>query len=171
MRRLVTAVLALGLMAIAASAARADGLFTLTEVCSDNIPVSANGSFNIDETCPMGDFAVTGGYSCSYNSGANLLPVIVSVNTFFGGYVGGPFPNGWQTIGQTLSSADVTNHTYACVNKSSGEVKIVAQCTVGTNASPCHAHDTCTDLSGQSAQPVISNPTCQVCVSCAGEPI
>jgi len=140
MRRLVTAVLALGLMAIAASAARATPppVGTLTEVCSDNIPVSANGFFNIDETCPMGSVVVTGGYSCSYNSGANLLPVIVSVNTFFGGFVGGPFPNGWQTIGQTLSSADVTNHTYACVNKSSGEAKIVAQCTVGTNASPCH---------------------------------
>jgi hypothetical protein len=33
--------------------------------------------------------------------------------------------------------------TYACVNNSSGEVKIVASCTVGTNASPCHHNDTC----------------------------
>jgi hypothetical protein len=165
MKTLMTAFLALGLMAIAASAARAQ-LSPFTEVCSDNIPVSANGFFNIDESCPMGQVVVTGGYSCSYNAGANLLPVIVSVNTFFGGFVGGPFPTGWQTIGQTLASADVVGHTFACVNKSSGEVKIVAQCTVGTNAAPCHNNDTCTDLSGQSAPPVITNPTCQVCVSC-----
>src|SRR5260370_33510186 len=32
---------------------------------------------------------------------------------------------------------------FACVNNSSGEVKIVASCTVGTNASPCHHNDTC----------------------------
>ena len=33
--------------------------------------------------------------------------------------------------------------TFACVNNSSGEVKIVASCTPGTNASPCHHNDTC----------------------------
>ena len=162
MKILMTAVLALGLMAIAASPAGAQ----FTQVCSDNTPVSANGFFNIDVTCPSG-VVVTGGYSCSYNSGANLLPVIVSVNTFFGGFVGGPFPNGWQTIGQTLQSAE--SHTYACVNNSSGTPKIVASCTVGTNASPCHNNDTCIDLNGQSTQPPISNPTCQVCISCLGE--
>ena len=91
MRKLVTAVLALGLMAIAASAARAQSLNT--ETCSPNTPVSANGVFNIDVTCPAG-VVITGGYSCSCNSGADLLPVIVDVNTFFGGYVGGPFPTG-----------------------------------------------------------------------------
>lgn len=162
-RTLMTSVLALGLIAFGASAGRADGL--LQNFCSDNIPVSANGSFNIDETCPAGQI-VTGGYSCSYNAGANLLPVIVSVNTFFG-Y---PVANGWQTIGQTLASAQTTGHTYACVNSSSGTVKIVASCTVGSNASPCHNHDVCTDLSGQGVQPVITNPTCQVCISCIGAP-
>src|SRR5208282_3543821 len=156
----------LGLMAIAASTARAAVPVSLTEVCSDNIPVSANGSFNIDVTCPLGSVVATGGYSCSYNSGANLLPVIVSVNTFYGGYVGGPFPTGWQTIGQTLSSAETINHTYACVNNSSGEVKIVPLCTLGTNASPCHNNDTCTDLSGQGSPVTYTNPTCQVCISC-----
>jgi hypothetical protein len=174
MGKLMTTVLMVGLMAIAISATRADaicaadGVFgSITyNVCSPNTPVSADGSFNIDVTCPLGQTVVTGGYSCSYNSGANLLPVIVSVNTFFG-Y---PTPNGWQTIGQTLASADVTNHTFACVNKSSGEVKIVAKCTVGTNATPCHANDTCTDLSGQSTPPVITNPTCQVCISCFSSP-
>jgi hypothetical protein len=159
----MTAVLTLGLIAIAASAARAQ----FTEVCSDNTPVSLNGVFNIDVTCPAG-VVVTGGYSCSCNRGADVLPVIVSENTFFGGFVGGPFPTGWQTVGRTLQSA--IGHTFACVNNSSGEVKIVASCTVGTNASPCHTNDTCTDLSGQSGQSPCSdpssNPTCQVCISC-----
>jgi hypothetical protein len=167
MRRLMTIVLALGLMAISASAARAQ---FLTEVCSDNTPVSANGSFNIDVSCPaVGQFVVTGGYSCSCNKGADLLPVIVDVNTFFGGFVGGPVPNGWQTIGQTLASAS-SGHTFACVNMSSGGLKIVPSCTVGTNASPCHNNDICTDLSGQIGQSACSNPgsnpTCQVCITC-----
>ena len=39
---------------------------------------------------------------------------------------------------------------FGCVNNSSGEVKIVASCTVGTNASPCHHNDTC-DLISQSS--------------------
>ncbi len=167
MKTLMTTILALGLMAIGASTARAQ----LTEVCSPNTPVSANGVFNIDVTCPSG-VVVTGGYSCSCNSGADLLPVIVEENTFFGGFVGGPFPTGWQTIGRTLEST--IGHTFACVNNSSGEVKIVASCTVGTNASPCHNHDTCTDLSGQSGQSPCSdpssNPTCQVCISCVSPP-
>lgn len=168
MRKLMTTVLAIGLMAIAASAAHAITPVGITyNVCSDNTPVSANGFFNIDVTCPNpGQEVITGGYSCSYNSGANLLPVIVSVNTFFGF----PIPNGWQTIGQTLESAQTTGHTFACVNTSSGEVKIVPSCTVGTNASPCHIHDICTDLSGQSNQPVFTNPTCQVCISCVSLP-
>ena len=166
MRRLITSLLVLGLIAIGSSTARAQ-LFS--EVCSPNTPVSTNGFFNIDVTCPFpGQEVVTGGYSCSCNLGANLLPVIVEENTFFGGFVGGPFPNGWQTVGQTLGSA--VGHTFACVNKSSGEVKIVASCTVGTNASPCHNNDICTDLSGQSGQSACSdpnsNPTCQVCISC-----
>jgi hypothetical protein len=37
--------------------------------------------------------------------------------------------------------------TFACVNNSSGTVKVVPSCTVGTNASPCHNNDTCKDLS------------------------
>jgi hypothetical protein len=37
--------------------------------------------------------------------------------------------------------------TYACVNNSSGEVKVVPSCTVGTNDSPCHKNDICVDLS------------------------
>jgi hypothetical protein len=170
MRKLMTivSVLMLGLMAIAASTARAAVPVSLTEVCSDNIPVSANGSFNIDVTCPSGSVVATGGYSCSYNSGADLLPVIVSVNTFYGGYVGGPFPTGWQTTGQTLESAQVVGHTYACVETKSGKIEnLVPYCTIGTNAKPCDRDDTCTDLSGQSSQPVYSNPTCQVCISCA----
>ena len=168
MRRLMTSLLVLSLMALAAaSTARAQ----FTEVCSPNTPVSANGVFNIDVTCTTpGSVVVTGGYSCSCNSGADLLPVVVEENTFFGGFVGGPFPTGWQTVGQTLGSA--IGHTFACVNSSSGEVKIVPSCTVGTNASPCHNHDTCTDLSGQSGQSPCSNPssnpTCQVCISCVG---
>jgi hypothetical protein len=163
MKTLLITVLALGLMAIGASRASAQ----LTEVCSDNTPVSANGSFNIDVSCPEG-IVITGGYSCSCNQGANLLPVIVDVNTFFGGFVGGPLPNGWQTIGQTLASA--SGHTFACVNNSSGGLKIVPSCTVGTNASPCHNNDTCVDLSGQIGQSACSNPasnpTCQVCITC-----
>lgn len=163
MRTLLITVLALGLMAIGASTASAQ----FTEVCSDNTPVSANGSFNIDVSCPAG-IVITGGYSCSCNQGANLLPVIVDVNTFFGGYVGGPVPNGWQTIGQTLAST--SGQTFACVNSSSGEVKIVPSCTVGSNASPCHNNDVCTNLSGQSGQSPCSNPasnpTCQVCITC-----
>lgn len=172
MRKLMTTVLALGLTAIAAYPARATPPPTFTEVCSDNTPVSTDGTFNIDVSCPAGIEAgttqsvLTGGYSCSYNGGENVLPVIVSVNTFFGGYVGGPFPTGWQTIGQTLESANVTGHTYACENNSSGTVRIVPSCTVGTNGSPCRNGETCTDLSGQSSQPVYSNPTCQVCITC-----
>jgi len=165
MKTLVTAVCALGLMMMIAGSARAQPLL---EVCSDNIPVSANGVFNIDEQCPDPFVVVTGGYSCSCNSGADLLPVLVDVNTFFGGFVGGPIPNGWQTIGRTLSSS--VGHTYACVNKSSGEVKVVQSCTVGTNSSPCHNNDTCTDLSGNTGHSPCdsptSNPTCQVCVTC-----
>jgi len=169
-RRLVIAVCVLSLMMIAGSAHAV--FFSLTEVCSDFTPVSANGVFNIDVSCPIpGESVVTGGYSCSCNAGADLLPVIVDVNTFFGGYPGGPtFPNGWQTIGRTLSSS--VGHTYACVNQSSGEVKVVPKCTVGTNASPCHHNDTCTDLSGNTGQSPCdnpaSNPVCQVCVSCLG---
>jgi hypothetical protein len=164
MRRLMTCLLVLGLTAIGASTAHAQ----FTEVCSPNTPVSANGVFNIDVSCPYDGIVVTGGYSCSCNAGADLLPVIVEENTFFGGFVGGPFPTGWQTVGQTLGSA--VGHTFACVNNSSGEVKIVASCTVGTSASPCHNNDTCTDLSGQGAPSPCSaagsNPTCQVCISC-----
>jgi hypothetical protein len=38
-----------------------------------------------------------------------------------------------------------------CVNNSSGTVRIVASCTVGTNASPCHSNETCVgSLNGQS---------------------
>ena len=50
---------------------------------------------------------------------------------------------GLMAIAASAARAD----TFACVNNSSGEVKIVASCTVGTNASPCHHNDTCTDLS------------------------
>jgi hypothetical protein len=165
MRKLMTSLLVLGLLAMGASTARAQ----FTEICSPNTPVSANGSFNIDVSCTLpGQVVVTGGYSCSCNEGANLLPVTVDVNSFFGGFVGGPFPTGWQTIGQTLASS--FGHTFACVNQSSGEVKIVPSCSVGTNASPCHNNDLCTDLSGQSANSPCSapgsNPTCQVCISC-----
>ena len=168
MRKLMTSLLVLALMAIGVSTAHAQ----FTEFCSANTPVSANGVFNIDVSCTdsggPGGIVVTGGYSCSCNAGEDLLPVIVEENTFFGGFVGGPFPTGWQTAGQTSASA--VSHTFACVNKSSGEVKIVASCTVGSNASPCHNNDTCTDLSGQSGQSPCSaagsNPTCQVCISC-----
>jgi hypothetical protein len=169
MRKLITSFLVLALMAIGASSAHAQ----FTEFCSPNTPVSANGVFNIDVSCTdpggPGGIVITGGYSCSCNAGADLLPVIVEENTFFGGFVGGPFPTGWQTAGQTLAST-VVSHTFACVNNSSGEVKIVASCTVGSKASPCHNNDTCTDLSGQTgASPCSaagSNPTCQVCISC-----
>jgi len=171
MRKMMTSLMALAVMAIGASTARAQ----FTEVCSPNTPVSANGVFNIDVSCPLlGQEVVTGGYSCSCNMGADLLPVTVEVNTFFGGFIGGPFPNGWQTIGQTLASAVGHSDTFACVNKSSGEVKIVRSCTVGTNASPCHNNDICTDLSGQSTPSACSapgsNPTCQVCISCTFGP-
>jgi len=160
MRRLMTIVLALGLMSISASAARAQ--FPATEFCSSSTPVSANGVFNIDVSCTdpggPGGFIVTGGYECSCNLAADLAPVIVEENTFFG--------NGWQTAGQTLDST--TAHIFACVNTSSGEVKIVASCTVGSNASPCHNHDTCADLSGTSGQSVCStsNTFCEVCITC-----
>jgi hypothetical protein len=167
MKKLMTSLLVLGMMAIGASVARAQ----FTEFCSPNTPVSLNGVFNIGVSCTdpggPGGVVVTGGYSCSCNSGADLLPVIVEENTFDFGFVGGPFPIGWQTIGQTLASA--IGHTFACVNKSSGGVKIVPSCTVGTNASPCHNNDICTDLSsGQSGQSpcTSSNSTCQVCISC-----
>jgi hypothetical protein len=159
MKKLFVAVLALGLTAIAASGVRAQ-----TYTCSPKTPISANGSFNIGVTCPINSVLLSGGYSCSCNKGADLLPVIVDVNTF----LGYPTPNGWQTIGQTLESA--IGHTFACVNNSSGEVKIVDSCTVGTNARPCHNNDTCNDLRGQSGQSPCSdpasNPTCQVCLSC-----
>ena len=46
---------------------------------------------------------------------------------------------GLMAIAASAARAD----TFACVNNSSGEVKIVASCTVGTNASPCHHNDTC----------------------------
>jgi hypothetical protein len=162
-RILATSVLILGLMAIGPSIARAQ---LGTKFCSPNTPVSANGVFNIgvqctDEGGPGGVF-VSGGYSCSCNLGADLLPVIVEENTFFG--------DGWQTIGRTLESA--TGHTFACVNQSSGEVKIVPKCTVGTNASPCHNNDLCTDLSGNSGSVCSapgSNPTCQVCITCLAD--
>ena len=51
-----------------------------------------------------------------------------------------------------ISASAVRADTFACVNNNSGTPKIVASCTVGTNASPCHNNDTCTDLSlsGQS---------------------
>jgi len=44
--------------------------------------------------------------------------------------------------------------TFACVNNSSGEVKIVTSCTPGTDDSPCHHNDTCIDLSALSLQVV-----------------
>lgn len=167
MRKLVMAVLALGLMAILPSAARAQaggaGVIIQYNICSDNTPVSANGVFNIDKDCPAGTTVVTGGYTCSCNQGQDELPVIVENNRLrFNGV-------GWETVGQTLASA--IGHTFACVNKSSGEVKIVPSCTVGTNASPCHNNDICTDLSGGVQSPCSapgSNPTCQVCISCIG---
>jgi hypothetical protein len=170
MRTLLITVLALCLMAIGAS--RASAQVTVTEFCSDNTPVSANGVFNIGIRCSdaggPGGSLDTGGYSCSCNRGADLLPVIVEVNTVFGF----PTPNGWQTIGQTLAST--AGHTFACVNNSSGGVKIVPSCTVGTNASPCHNNDTCTDLSGNSGPSPCSapgsNPTCQVCITCEAPP-
>ena len=75
---------------------------------------------------------VTGGYNCIADDSGTPLPVIVTENTFFG-Y---PIPNGWQTVGQTLASAQTTSHTYACVNNSSGTVKIVSSCTLGTTPAP-----------------------------------
>lgn len=172
MRKLMTSFLALALMAIGASTALAQSTIAF---CSPNTPVSANGSFNIDVSCTdpdgPGGVIITGGYSCSCNLGAVLLPVTVEVNTFFGTnrYFA---PTGWQTIGQTLASAVGHSDTFACVNNSSGEIKIVPSCTVGTNKSPCHNNDTCTDLSGQSSPSACSaptsNPTCQVCITCTG---
>ena len=49
-----------------------------------------------------------------------------------------------------LFASNARADVFACVNNSSGEVKIVASCTVGTNASPCHHNDTC-DLISQSS--------------------
>jgi hypothetical protein len=46
---------------------------------------------------------------------------------------------GLIAIAASGAQADI----FACVNNSSGEVKIVSSCTVGTNASPCHHNDTC----------------------------
>jgi hypothetical protein len=152
-------------MAISASAARAQE-FPAIEFCSPITPVSSNGVFNIDVSCTdpggPGGSIVTGGYACSCNLGGDLAPVIVEENTLFG--------NGWQTAGRTSDSA--TGHTFACVNTSSGEVKIVASCTVGSNASPCHNHDTCTDLSGTSGQSPCSssNTFCEVCITCTLPP-
>ena len=42
------------------------------KVC-DTQSVAAGGNFNIDVSCPPDDVVVSGGYSCSYNSGADLL--------------------------------------------------------------------------------------------------
>ena len=42
--------------------------------------------------------------------------------------------------------------TFACVNKSSGAVKVVPSCTVGTDGSPCTNNDTCVDLSLSSGE-------------------
>ena len=56
----------------------------------------------------------------------------------------------------TASAARADN--FACVNRNSGEVKIVSSCTVGTNASPCHKNDTCTDLNP--AQPLTLGMVC-----------
>src|SRR5260370_18083965 len=42
-----------------------------------------------------------------------------------------------------IAASAARDDTFACVNNSSGEAKIVASCTVGTNASPCHHNDTC----------------------------
>ena len=58
--------------------------------CSGYIPVSANGVFNINVTCPIRQTVITGGYNCVYGPNSDPLPVIVSTNTFFG-Y---PTPNG-----------------------------------------------------------------------------
>jgi len=165
MNRLTPAVVAFGLMMIASSASSGVGITYNT--CSGYIPVSANGVFNIDVSCSNpGETVVTGGYNCVYGPNSDPLPVIVSTNTFFG-Y---PIPNGWQTIGQTLESASAAGHTYACVNNSSGTVKVVPGCMVGTNSSPCHNNETCTDLSGQGSPPVFSNPSCEVCISCVISP-
>ncbi len=41
------------------------------------------------------------------------------------------------------ASAARAGTTFACVNNSSGTLKIVSSCTVGTNANPCHNNDTC----------------------------
>jgi hypothetical protein len=46
-----------------------------------------------------------------------------------------------------LAASVARADTYACVNQSSGEAKIVASCTVGSNASPCKKNDSCVDLS------------------------
>lgn len=54
---------------------------------------------------------------------------------------------GLMTIAASAARAD----TFACVNKSSGGLKIVASCSVGTNASPCHNNDVCVNLSAGSA--------------------
>ncbi len=49
---------------------------------------------------------------------------------------------GLIVIAASVARAD----TFACVNNSSGEVKIVKSCTVGTNDTPCHHNDTCIDI-------------------------
>jgi hypothetical protein len=48
-----------------------------------------------------------------------------------------------------------------CVNNSSGTVRIVPSCTVGTNLSPCHAHETC--VGSLNGQPFATNESWSSC--------
>jgi hypothetical protein len=48
-----------------------------------------------------------------------------------------------------------------CVNNSSGTVRIVPSCTVGTNSSPCHANETC--VGSLNGQPFATNESWSSC--------
>jgi hypothetical protein len=60
------------------------------------------------------------------------------------------------------ASAAHASHAFdICVNNSSGTVRIVSSCTVGTNLSPCHHNETC--IGSLSGQPFATNESFSSC--------
>jgi hypothetical protein len=186
MRRLVTAVLALGLMAMAASAARAQN--ESWESCNESLcidtprpdgtggwkgPVTVGNNVDLEVTalqatspCKYGTITLTWRAQDFSFVGQNDSSAVCTDPFLLGSVETCSYTDLGHTAKSVLftftpenpaSTALVTATvhtscgagagTYACVNNSSGEVKVVTSCTVGSNASPCHANDTCVDLS------------------------
>ena len=187
MRTLMTTVLAFGLIAIVASAARAqneswsscneslcidaprpDGTGGWSGQKSPSLTVGTEAALTVTalQVSPCSTATITLTYSTddfTYDGNGDTSAICSTTTFDRGGVVTCSYtdfghtdksdsftftPNNPTATALVTGTVHTTcGGTYACVNNSSGEVKVVTSCTVGSNASPCHANETCVDLS------------------------